>query len=261
MSNINISVSNNTLTWPQNEPLNRYEIQNQLGINATTSDGTNLNNNVKLDLSRINVYMPGTYHGSINVTNPQNGDTDFMNFNVTILPAGVQPVNNPKQATKDNDQKKKSKKKKLIAIGLAILTLILVIASCTHVQNQKAQQQKAEQQVNKNTQGVKSNAAANADMQKQIDQLKDAQAKYQQDHDKQAYQQRIGDLENENSRLESQVKDSDLAQRIQNFGNDLNNAAANPENAKNSAENIAQQNGLNGLWSKLQATFYNWLNS
>lgn len=261
MNNINISVLNNTLTWPQNEPLDRYEIQNQLGINATDTNGNNLNQYITLDLSRINVYQPGTYHGSINVSDPNTSTTNFMNFNITILPTGPQPVREPQENQQTKRPKKSNKKKKIIIICLAILAIILLVTACHHHSKQQAQQARTEQQIKNNRNGVKSNAAANADMQKQIDQLKDAQAKYNQDHDKQAYQDRVAQLEDQNQKLQNQVHDADMAKKVQDFGNSLTSAANDPNSQSGNAQNIAQQSGFSGLWSKIQAMFYNWLNS
>ena len=261
MNNINIGVANNTISWPQNEPLDRYEIQNQLGINATDTQGNNLNQYVKLDLSRIDVYQPGTYHGSIIVNDPHTGNNNFMNFNVTILPAGPQPTRDQHQQNNSKHPRKISKKKKLLALLAIILIVILGITACHHHQQQQATQNRTEQQIKQNQQGVKSNAAANADLQKQLDGLKAAQEKYRQDHNKQAYEDRISELQDQNERLENAVQDGDMAKRIQNFGDSLNNAANDPSNANNSAGQAAEQGHLTGLWSRIQGMLYNWLNS
>ena len=166
-----ISVNTRSISWAQNTPLDTKQIFQTLGVYVTNSDGVNITNNATLDLSRIDVNMPGQYHGTINVTDPNSGLTNYLSFDVNVLPASMikQQANNKKQA---------NKKKKIIAIVVILLAIILGVTACHHHDQQVAKQAQTDQAIADNKNGIKSNAQANAAMQKQVDDLKKAQAQY-----------------------------------------------------------------------------------
>lgn len=263
MSNIQITLATNHLSVTQNERLSRSTVVSMLGVNVTTNTGRILNNNYTVDLSRIDTRFPGTYHGSINVVDPNDGTTAFRNFDVTVLPNTQSTPTNPKRKTTSNRRPKRSgfsKKKLLIILGIFLVLICLITACHQHKVNQQRQDLTA-QQVQDNKKNIKSNAAANAQLQKQLDDLKAAQSKYQQDHDKNAYESKLNDLEKQNNELQNQVQDSALSDRIQRFGNILQGTAENPDNGNNPSQDATQATKMNNLWNKFQAMFYNWLNN
>ena len=249
-----ISVNTRSISWAQNTPLDTQQIFQTLGVYVTNSKGVNITNSATLDLSRIDVNMTGQYHGTINVTDPNSGLTNYLNFDVNVLPASMikQQTNNKKQA---------NKKKKIIAIVVILLAIILGVTACHHHDQQVAKQAQTDQAIADNKNGIKSNAQANAAMQKQIDDLKKAQAQYQKDHNDQAYKDRIANLENENQRLQNQTHDGDIQDRLEDMYSGMENIAANPQNTSENADTIKQKAGLNNLWNQIQATVTNWLNS
>lgn len=252
-----ISVNTRSISWAQNTPLDAQQIFQTLGVYVTNNDGVNITNNATLDLSRINVNMPGKYHGTINVTDPNSGLTNYLNFNVNVLPASMMK----QQPNNKNNKKQASNKKKIIAIAAILLVIILGATACHHNNQQVAKQAQTDQAIANNKQGIKSNAQANAAMQKQVDDLKKAQAQYQKDHNDQAYKDRIANLENENQRLQNQTHDGDIQDRLEDMYSGMENIAANPQNASENADTIKQKAGLNNLWNQIQATVTNWLNS
>lgn len=94
-----ISVNTRSISWAQNTPLDKQQIFQTLGVYVTNSNGVNITNSATLDLSRIDVNMPGQYHGTINVTDPNSDLTNYLNFDVNVLPASMikQQTNNKKQ--------------------------------------------------------------------------------------------------------------------------------------------------------------------
>lgn len=252
-----ISVNTRSISWAQNTPLDTQQIFQTLGVYVTNNDGVNIINNATLDLSRIDVSMPGKYHGTINVTDPNSGLTNYLNFNVNVLPASMMK----QQPNNKNNKKQANNKKKIIAIAAILLVIILGATACHHHNQQVAKQAQTDQSIANNKQGIKSNAQANATMQKQVDDLKKAQAQYQKDHNDQAYKDRIANLESENQRLQNQTHDGDIQDRLEDMYSGMENIAANPQNASENADTIKQKAGLNNLWNQIQATVTNWLNS
>lgn len=190
MNNITITFSNRQLSISQNTHLNQREIMHELGVNVVTNNGQNLTDNATLDLSRINPQVPGTYYGSVNVTDPNTGESSFANFTIIILPI----AQNQSQKQAQKAAKKPNKCKKILLIIGIILLLILGITACHQHQINQENQAKTTQQVKRNKQGIKDNKEANQAMQKQLDDLKNAQNQYNQDHDKQAYQNKLANL-------------------------------------------------------------------
>lgn len=258
MSNIQISVTTRRISWQQHQPISENEIRQMLQPNVTNSlTGDDLTSYARIDLSRIDTNFPGLYHGSINVTDPNHNDSNFLNFDVNVLPAG-QADNQTENRAPKNVKTRPNKKKKWLIIAGAILIILLGITACHHHNQQAQDQQQTNTQVAKNTKGIKNNAAANAKLQKQLDALKQAQNDYQNDHDKQAYQAKIAQLQSENDALKDQANNDQISNRLKNFGGALSNAENNP-NADN-YQQAQQASGMNSFWNHLQGWFLNWLN-
>lgn len=257
MSNIQISVTTRRISWQQHQSISEHEVARILQPNITNLKGDNLTSYARFDLSRIDTNFPGLYHGTINVTDPSSNDSSFLNFDVNVLPTTQNDEMATKQAPKSHPKRLGKKQKWLIIAGV-ILALLLGITACQHHNQQAAQQQQTNAQVAKNTNKIKNNADANAKLQKQLDALKQAQKAYNQDHDKQAYQSKIAQLQAENDALKNQANDSGITNRLNRFGQALTNAADNPND--NNYSQAQQAAGMNSVWNHLQGWFLNWLN-
>lgn len=257
MSNIQISVTTRRISWQQHQPISEREVERILQPNITNLNGDNLTAYARIDLSRVDTNFPGLYHGTINVTDPNTNDSSFLNFDVNVLPTTQTDEMAAKQAPKKTSKRLGKKQKWLLIFGV-ILAILLGITACHHHNQQAAQQQQTNTQVAKNTKEIKSNADANAKLQKQLDALKQAQTDYKNDHDQQAYQAKINQLQAENDALKNQANNRGIADRLNRFGQALTNAEDNPTNDNYSQ--AQQAAGMNSLWNHLQGWFLNWLN-
>lgn len=257
MANPTITLSNNQIVIPQYSPLNRREIDRQLGVNAYNQKGVSLNSNYVLDLSRIDTQTPGTYHGSVNVTDT-DGTTAFMNFTVIVTPAS-KPV---KPQSEDNDKKPtKNKKKKWLIIGIVILALLLGLFAIKQHNHHVQQERQTQQQVQANKNNIKSNAEQNAAMQKQIDGLKKAQAEYANDKDLTAYKNRLYELEDENQRLQQQTHDGEIDERLNKINDSIQQASQDPDQGQKYIDQATDDAHLNNFFNQFMARLTNWLNS
>ena len=257
MSNIQISVTTRRISWQQHRPISEREVERILQPNITNLRGDNLTSYARIDLSRIDTNFPGLYHGSINVTDPNTSDSNFLNFDVNVLPTTQTNEMATKQAPKKASNRFNKKKKLLIILGV-VLAILLGITACHHHNQQADQQQQTNAQIAKNTKGIKNNADANAKLQKQLAALKQAQNDYNNDHDKQAYQDKIARLQSENDALKEQANNNGISDRLNRFGQALSNAENNPNDDNYSQ--AQQAAGMNSFWNHLQGWFLNWLN-
>lgn len=258
MNNIQISVQTRRFTWEQNRPINEYDVRRILQPSITDNRGNDLSQYARIDLSRIDPTFPGLYHGSININDPHTNNSNFLNFDVEVLPASQADNQSQQRAPKRNQKYLSKNKKWLIIIGV-ILVILLGITACHHHSQQANQQQQTNQQIAKNTKGIKNNADANAKMQKQLNDLKKAQEDYNNNHDKQAYQDKIAQLQSENDALKEQSENPSITDRLNKFSNALSNAESNPSD--DNYQQAQNASGMNGLWNHLEGWFLNWLNS
>lgn len=243
---IEIKTRRNLINWPVGYNYTQQELKDYIGLSVYNRRGEDLTDRARIDLEQVNRQQPGKYPGRVLVVD-LDGQTATKSLEVDVI---AQQATNLNQTANQHNKRKKRR----IVLGVLLLMIIALMVGLFACHNQKAQEatNAAESSsINNNSSDISSLKDDNDKLKHQVNALKEAVGQYQQDHDRDALQDRLSNLQDENQQLANQLKGTDLAQ-LKAIDKAVNAINSNPARANQALSQLDDINTANNLWGQFQ---------
>lgn len=269
---LEIRTTRDYINWQLDQPLNATTIKNQLGVQVVNRQGQVIDAEVLVMTKAVNVNQVGTYTATLVAEDNQgNVGRKQIEVNVVELRSRQQATNSQ---TAVNSQPAK-KRHKWIIIGIIIVLLIcclFAIRSCQNRQAQQANNDTQSSQISDNSSSIADNSSSisqnsssieslkgdNAKLAQQVAALRGAVKQYKEDHDQQALQSSLNNIEQQNSQIQSSLSQTNQG-KLNQVTQAAQNIAQNPDNADSEIQNL-KENGFGQLWDNITNQVQTWLN-
>lgn len=150
-----INLMNYSLEWPIDQPLNEYQILSRLGASATDNVGSDLTDNIRLNLQNVNIHRPDTYRCTAYVIDT-NGTPTYQPFTINIVDPMAQQYRNHNMIDnhpEDDPSASWFNRHKRLAMLLTTIAVILAILTIHHLHNQQLANQQSNPPAEQTTNG------------------------------------------------------------------------------------------------------------
>lgn len=269
---LEIRTNRDYINWQLDQPLDASTIKNQLAVQVVDHRGNPVDAEVIVMTKAVNVNQVGTYTATL-VAEDNRGDVGRKQIEVNVVELRSRQQATNSQPTVDSQPTKKRHKWLIIGvIVVLIICCLFAIRSCQNRQAQQANNATQSSQISDNSSSIANNSSSisknsssieklkgdNAKLAQQVAALRGAVQQYKEDHDQQALQTSLNNIEQQNNQIQSS-----LSQTNQNKLNQVTqaaqNIAANPDNADSEIQNL-KENGFGQLWDNITSQVQTWLN-
>ena len=260
MADLTIAVSRHYLDWPLHQTINQADLVRQLGVHVTGSNGEDLTNKLVINLTQVNIDQQGEYPVMLSAMDA-TGQTDQQSVTLHVRPA--EQVGSRQQAAAPAQQTKGKKRNWLLAI-LAVIILLLVwwgVSAHHRAQQQEQAANNAQQssQISDNSSSIAKLSSDNQKLANQVAQLKGAAKQYQKDHDQQALNERLDQIQSQNQELLNQTQNSTTKEHLNEVTNVVNQVRQDPDNGVSVVNDLKNQPGFNQIWTTVSQRLSTWL--
>lgn len=260
MANLTITVSRHYLDWPLHQTIQQADLVRQLGIRVTASNGEDLTNKLVVNLTQVDIDRPGEYPVMLSAMDA-NGQTAQQSITLHVRPE--QQVGSRQQTTAPA-QPARGKKRHWILAVLAIIILLLVwwgVSAHHRAQQQEQAANNAQQssQISDNSSSIAKLSSDNQKLANQVAQLKGAAKQYQKDHDQQALNERLDQIQSQNQQLLNQSQSSTAKEHLNEVTNVVNQVRQDPDNGVSVVNDLKNQPGFNEIWTNVSQRLSTWL--
>ena len=269
---LEIRTNRDYINWQLDQPLDASTIKNQLAVQVVDHRGNPVDAEVIVMTKAVNVNQVGTYTATL-VAEDNRGDVGRKQIEVNVVELRSRQQATNSQPTVDSQTTKKRHQWLIIGvIVVLIICCLFAIRSCQNRQAQQANNATQSSQISDNSSSIANNSSSisknsssieklkgdNAKLAQQVAALRGAVQQYKEDHDQQALQTSLNNIEQQNNQIQSS-----LSQTNQNKLNQVTqaaqNIAANPDNADSEIQNL-KENGFGQLWDNITSQVQTWLN-
>lgn len=262
---LEIRTTRDYINWQLDQPLNATTIKNQLEVQVVNRQGQVIDAEVLVMTKAVNVNQVGTYTATL-VAEDDQGNVGRKQIEVNVVELrSRQQATNPQTAVNSQPAKKRHK---WIVIGIIIVLLIcciFAIRSCQNRQTQEVNNATQSSQISNNSSSIAENSSSieslkgdNAKLAQQVAALRGAVKQYKEDHDQQALQSSLNNIEQQNNQIQSSLSQTNQG-KLNQVTQAAQNIAQNPDNADSEIQNL-KENGFGQLWDNITSQVQTWLN-
>lgn len=258
------------LRWPQNQPLDDYQLVRQAQMRAYELQGNasiDLTSRISFNHGAVDIARLGEYQTVATVVDDAGNSAEYRVTITIVAPQsmpqqGTQPTQPQTPTTAPQPSKAHSKKPWLVAcVILAVLLLgFFGLRSCHNQKAQQANNAAQSSQISQNSQSIAKLKRQNSATRNQLKALQQAVQDYQQDQNQQALQSQLNDLKAQNAALKTQVQTQLDQQRLWNLNNAIDNISSHPDQAGRYLDNVEDNAVFSTPWSDYLNNVERWAN-
>ena len=260
MAKLQITVARHYLDWPLHQTLNDNDLKQQLGVHATGTNGDDLTNKVVMNLTQVNIDQQGEYPVMISVMDA-SGQSAQDSITLHVRPA--EQVNQQQVPTPTPQQAGNKKRNWLIAALVVIILLLVWWGVSAHnraqQQEQAANNSQQSSQISNNSSSISKLSSDNQKLANQVAELKGAAKQYQKDHDQQALNNRLDQVQSQTQQLQNQTSSSTTKNNVNEVTDTINKVRQDPENGVSAVNDLKQQPGFDKIWDAVSQKLSTWL--
>lgn len=261
MAKLQITAARHYLDWPLHQTINQTDLIQQLGVHASGNNGEDLTGKVIMNLTQVNVDQQGEYPVMLSVMDA-SGQSAQDSITLHVRPAAE--VNNQQTMTATPQQKNGKKRNWLIAVLVVIILLLVWWGVSAHnraqQQEQAANNDQQSSQISNNSSSISKLTSDNQKLANQVAELKGAAKQYQRDHDQQALNNRLDQVQSKTEQLQNQTSSSTTKNNVNEVTNVINQVRQDPENGVSTVNNLKDQPGFSKIWDAVSERVSTWLN-
>lgn len=261
---LEIRTNRDYINWQLDQPLDASTIKNQLAVQVVDHRGNPVDAEVIVMTRAVNVNQVGTYTATL-VAEDNRGDVGRKQIEVNVVELrSRQQATNSQSAVNSQPTKKRHK---WLIIGIILILLIcclFAIRSCQNRQAQQANNATQSSQISNNSSSIAENSSSieslkgdNAKLAQQVAALRGAVKQYKEDHDQQALQTSLTNIEQQNNQIQSSLSQTNQS-KLNQVTQAAQNIAENPDNADSEIQNL-KENGFGQLWDNITSQVQTWL--
>lgn len=260
MANLQLTAARHYLDWPLHQTINQADLIQQLGAHASGINGEDLTNKIVVNLTQVNIDQQGEYPVMLSVMNAQ-GQTAQDSVTLHVRPANQ--VDKQPADSKTSSTKNPHRRQWLLGILLVIILLLVWWGISAHhrAEQQEQANNNAQQssQISDNSSSIAKLSSDNRQLANQVAELKGAAKQYQRDHDQQALNDRLNQVENRTEQLQNQTDDSTVKNNTSQVTNVINRVRQDPENGVSAVNSLKDQPGFTKIWDTVSQQLSTWL--